>query len=244
MKCEQCGGEFSASGQETNCPFCGSALTLEPETDGTGDSWEGRDSFFDLAALFRMVGDVLLSPGETFSRMRRAGDMGSPLLFGVALGTISMLVGLVMNFFLQSLGFLGSQGEMKEALLSTGIILFLAATSPVWVALGLFISSAIYHVVLLFVGGAKSGFEATFRVVAYVGGATSLIQIIPLCGGVVAAVWNIVAAVIGLREIHDTTTGKALLAVLLPIVFCCTCVTFFVFFVLGTGFLAALSQFE
>jgi len=44
---------------------------------------------------------------------------------------------------------------------------------------------------------------------------------IPFCGGMIAGVWNIVLEIIGLARAHETDTGKAVLAVLLPIIVCC-----------------------
>jgi hypothetical protein len=44
---------------------------------------------------------------------------------------------------------------------------------------------------------------------------------IPFCGGWIAMVWNIVVEIIGLARSHEIDTGKAALAVLLPIMVCC-----------------------
>ena len=37
----------------------------------------------------------------------------------------------------------------------------------------------------------------------------------------IAVVWNIVLECIGLARAHETDTGKAVMAVLLPIIVCC-----------------------
>ena len=46
-------------------------------------------------------------------------------------------------------------------------------------------------------------------------------SMIPICGGFIAAVWNIVLECVGLGRAHEIDTGKAVLAVLLPIIVCC-----------------------
>ncbi len=52
----------------------------------------------------------------------------------------------------------------------------------------------------------------------------ALFQIVPILGGLVGLVWQIVANIIALRELHQTTTGKAAAAVLVPyLLFCCCC---------------------
>ena len=67
----------------------------------------------------------------------------------------------------------------------------------------------------MMVKGAKPGFEATFRVVAY-GYSANIFMVIPFCGGILPLVWAVVLSIIGLREAHETTGGKAAFAVFLP----------------------------
>ena len=98
-----------------------------------------------------------------------------------------------------------------------GYILFV----PVIVIVGMFIGSGILHLCLMIVGGAKKPFETTFRVVCFSSGSTYLLSMIPFCGGMIAGVWNIVLECIGLARAHEIDTGKAVLAVLLPLIVCC-----------------------
>jgi hypothetical protein len=46
-------------------------------------------------------------------------------------------------------------------------------------------------------------------------------MIVPLCGGLVAGIWDIVLRCIGLARAHETDTCRAVLAVLLPVIVCC-----------------------
>ena len=73
----------------------------------------------------------------------------------------------------------------------------------------------------MIVGGANQPFETTFRVFAFTQGSTGPLQIIPLCGGLIAGVWAIVCYCIGLARAHETDTGRAVLAVFLPLIVCC-----------------------
>ena len=54
--------------------------------------------------------------------------------------------------------------------------------------IGLFIGAAIVHLCLMIVGGANKTFEATFRVLAFSQGSTGPLQMIPVCGGLIAGV--------------------------------------------------------
>jgi hypothetical protein len=93
--------------------------------------------------------------------------------------------------------------------------------SPLFVVIGLFIGSAILHLCLMLVGGANRPFETTFRVVCFTAGSANLFSMIPICGGFVALIYSIVLECIGLSRAHQTTTGKALMAIFLPMVACC-----------------------
>jgi hypothetical protein len=73
----------------------------------------------------------------------------------------------------------------------------------------------------MLVGGANRPFETTFRVVCFTAGAANLFSMIPMCGGLIAAVYNVVLECIGLSRAHQTTTGKALMAIFLPLIVCC-----------------------
>jgi hypothetical protein len=103
----------------------------------------------------------------------------------------------------------------------SGYVAFLLVVAvPVLVFLSIVIWSVLLHVSLFLVGGANRDFEATFRVVCYSSG-PNLCAVVPIVGGLVALVWTLCLAVIGLREVHQTTTTKAVFAVLLPVVVCC-----------------------
>ena len=92
---------------------------------------------------------------------------------------------------------------------------------PVLIVICLFIGSAVVHLCLMIVGGANQSFETTFRVLAFSQGSTGPLQIIPICGGLIAGVWALVCNCIGLARAHETDTGRAVLAVFLPLIVCC-----------------------
>jgi hypothetical protein len=83
---------------------------------------------------------------------------------------------------------------------------------------GLYIVAGVLHVVLLILRGANRGYGATLRVFCFSAG-PQLFTIVPFIGPAVGGVWSLVVTVIGLREVHKTTTGKAVAAVLLPTFF-------------------------
>ena len=89
--------------------------------------------------------------------------------------------------------------------------------APIGGVIGVFVVAVIAHLLVrLVVGATNAGFGATFRVVAYTS-VTSLVSWIPFVGGLLA-LYGIYLAVVGIREMHNTTTGKALVVVLLPVI--------------------------
>jgi hypothetical protein len=159
------------------------------------------------------------------------------LLAALAGGAVATLFGLIGNA--SSLAVLEQMmGKMpaEEAALLRKILPFfgggMAALQfvilPIWILLRMFLGAAIVHVVLLMFGGAKRGFNATLTVVAFSMG-VHLLAAVPLCGGIVAGVWQLVLLVLGLAAIHRTDVWKAAVAVIAPIVLCCCCVGVSVF---------------
>ena len=90
--------------------------------------------------------------------------------------------------------------------------------SPLWLLIGLYIVAAVVHVVLLVVRAANQGYNVTLRVFCFSAG-PQLFTIVPFIGPAVGGIWTLVITVIGLREAHKTSTGKAVAAVLLPTFF-------------------------
>jgi hypothetical protein len=66
------------------------------------------------------------------------------------------------------------------------------------------------------VRGGKSGFEATFRVVAY-SQATRVWSVIPFVGGPIGWVWRTIVQIIGLKEAHEVGYTRIVLAFLIPL---------------------------
>ena len=224
-----------AGGEATSPP--GTTQVLQPRS---GLPWEHRETrgFFNAFAETLMM--VLTKPGTAFSVMRTEGGLGGPLLYAVIGGAVGAIVAFVFSLVLSSFGLLQTRedtmGMMMGMTLSwMGFLIRLAA-----VALAPFIFAALVHVSLMLLGGAKKTFETTFRVIAFAQGSTAPLQLIPCCGGLAALVWNIVANSIGIARAHEIDTGRATLAVLLPLIVCCG--AGFVLMVFVFGGISAMSH--
>lgn len=189
-----------------------------------GFPWEERAQRGFLAALIETVRIVLLEPSKAFATMPAVGGLGAPLFFFVLCATVGGLAGLVYQMVLTAVNPTAGgpeQQALARALASTAVLGSTIMILPFFFAALAFISSAFTHLALMIVGGAKKSFEATFRVTCYAGGSTSVLNLLPVCGGLAAWIWNIVIMVLGLSEVHGISKARALIAVLLPTLVCC-----------------------
>lgn len=250
MRCQSCGNDFEDAGGAT-CPYCsgGSATTgvsrsvrlssadpgeqtpphQPPAPEPDGPPWERQRS---LSALLDTLKGVLIEPGETFRYASRTAGLGPALLFGLILGLAGSWISIFWQYFLGAAfgGGLGSSQLASELppeladLLNFGgpmMLLIGLAMAPVLLLIGMFLWSAVVHLMLLLLGGASHGYEATFRTIAYCSGATALFQAVPFCGSWIGGIWSLVAQILCLKEMHNISGGKATAAVLLPLVLCC-----------------------
>ena len=168
---------------------------------------EGGD--YDLSnpvnSFIDVVRRLVFQPGSFFAGLPRRGNLINPLVFALICYEISAILG----------GLLGLAGGEPDRGLETFVASIIAA--PIGGAVGLLILSGILHLLVrLIVGGGNSGFGATFRVASYAT-VVNLVGWIPIVGSLVALVYAIYLSTVGIREMHETTTGKAALIVLIPV---------------------------
>jgi hypothetical protein len=222
--------------------------TLPPPPGGLPPSaalpWE-QPGYPALEGLYETAKLFLTAPSQAFARMSPAGTLGRPLLYAVIFGWLGIIAsqayslafrGAIHNLLSGLPGYSSRLAFGFPVAATVGIMVL----APIFVLLGIFIWSAIVHLFLMLVGGAKTGFASTVRVVAY-SSTVQIVQVIPLCGGTIAAVWALVLYIIGLAIAHRTTQGKSALAVLLPLALCCVCVAILVA-AFGAAIMAAIGH--
>lgn len=186
-----------------------------------GLPWDRRQELGLVTAFFETLKLVLLSPGTAFTAMKPEGGLAEPLIFALLGCSIGCVVYFLYSLLLSSFGIMGDRNALA-GLTGMGIgAVFILLFIPVFVTFGLFLGAAVVHLCLMLVGGAKRTFETTFRVVCFSAGATYPLMIVPICGGAISGIWCLVAECIGLGRAHQTTTGRAVLAVFLPVIICC-----------------------
>ncbi|WP_298666087.1 YIP1 family protein [uncultured Methanofollis sp.] len=171
----------------------------------------------------------LMDPAETF-RNAQSDDLGEAFkYFAIILAINSVLSGLLVMAGVgaateipgMALGIAGSFASGIAAIVGTfigGII-------------GLFIGGIIVHIfVALIIGG--NGIEQTIKALIYGATPGMLLGWIPFIG-IIGGLWSLVLYIIGIRELHDTTTGKAAVAVLLPVIILVALLVMLAFVVAG-----------
>jgi hypothetical protein len=207
----------------------------------SGLPWDERQRKGFFNAFIETLQMVLTRPAEAFTVMKREGGFGEPLIYGVVGGSVGAIVAFLFSILFRSFGMFADQRNPLNAMAGMGIgsIGFLIL-APLFIAIGLFVVAAVVHLCLMIVGGANQPFETTFRVLAFTHGSTGVLELIPVCGGLIALVWAIVVNCIGLGRAHETDTGRAVLAVFLALVVCCGLPSLLLLFT-GVG-LAGLSH--
>ncbi len=229
VTCPSCRQSFELPDRETEHAFGASDGKPEfshPDTasaDGKNDirtqsPWENRAGLGLWKAIFETLKEVLFSPGLFFRRLQFEGSRSDPLAFGLLTGSIGGMFSMFWQLLITSGGMLFLVDAMTGRHSLALVFLAVSLVIPIFVLIGLFISSAVWHLFLLLFRGAGNGFEATFRLVCYSQSA-QVFGIIPFVGGWVSIIWQIVVQIIGLKEIHETAYSRVILAFLIPFVF-------------------------
>ncbi len=225
--------KIPAGARWTTCPQCkhrfefpltGPVFDFEKEGEGAGGvqvgremtPWENRSELGIWQGIYQTFKAVLFSPEMLFRTMSFKGGIKEPLAFGLLLGSIGAMLGLFWHFLMMSGSLLEMVqeliGQFNIALVFSGLLIF----SPLFVIIILFVTSGILHLSLLLVRGGKNGFEATFRVISY-SQAIQVLGLIPFIGGLIGGLWVLVVQVIGIREIHETSYLRVIIAFLIPL---------------------------
>ena len=147
-----------------------------------------------------MVRAVVTQPVAFFASIPRHGTYQGPLAFALIGTGISAILGgiLAMTTGLSVAGFISA-----------------IVTDLIAEAIGVFVVAAIAQLLVIWiVGSTNSGYGASFRVVTYAS-VTSLVSWIPVIGPLLS-LYGIYLGIVGIREVHQTTTNKAAMVVLIP----------------------------
>jgi hypothetical protein len=216
--------DFNTGSGSTEGPGGSSRGPSTPPPRTSGVAQGGEFNYTDpVQSFISTVQRVALQPADFYRGILRQGDFINPLIFAIICYEVSAILGGIIAVAFGNQGFGG---------FIASIIL-----APIGTAIALFIGAGILHLlVMLIVGSRNGGFEATFRVGAY-SSVVNLVSWIPFIGWI-ASLYGVYLAIVGVREVHGTTTGKAALVVLIP----AAVVLLLVFLVIGAAAFFIFSQ--
>ena len=169
-----------------------------------------------IKSFVGVVRRIVLHPVRFFAELPKQGNFLNPLVFALICSEIlAILRGVLIMLLVVGAGAQGGQRFLEgvSRLLGVEATLSLVAIGPIIIMpvlapIGLLITTSILHVVVRLVVGAESpGIKATFRVPSYAA-VTNLISWVPIIS-VLALLYSAYLQVVGIREMHETTTGKA-----------------------------------
>lgn len=231
-QCTNCGAELTEG--MAVCPSCGQPIVPSesvpvgsvspPLSAGNDPPWETTGTPI-VQAWVDTVRLLITQPDNFFKGLPPTpGRWLKPYLFALICSYIGGIAGLVYSF-LFNFGLLSMLPPQMRGMvfLATrsglvGVIFF----TPFILAIGLLIGTLLFHLMMVILKASSHTLEATYRVVSY-SYVASLSGIIPFIGGLIQAIWMIVLLILGLREVHRTSTGKAAGAVLIPVMVCVLC---------------------
>jgi hypothetical protein len=179
--------------------------------------WEDMENLGFFKAFFQTIRGVLFHPKEFFSKIPTHKGMAQPLIFALITGAL----GGVFALFYQGIviGYIASFFPQRGGDLLAGIgslTIWSVIQIPLVIIISLFLLSGILHICIMITSRVRKDFQATFRVMAY-SNSLEILAILPLLWPIIPF-WTVAVWVIGMREVHRTTTARATLAVFLPLI--------------------------
>lgn len=240
--CRHCGARVAPGGASpAPDPARTAAAAAGAAQEAWTNPWEQRGDRGPVAAFAETLQQSLFRPVSFFRGTAPDRGAGAALLYAVLVGTISIVVALLWQHALgdqlpvEYSGRFMSFFDNRAAL--AGVSVFL----PIGIAVGNLLWAGVLHVSLAVLGGARGTYTTTLKSVCYSSSATAF-NVFPVCGAAIGGVWQVVVQVIGLRELHRTTTTRAFWAWFLP--FCVAmCIAGAVFVALMFGMMKVFMEF-
>jgi hypothetical protein len=165
------------------------------------------------------VKGFLLEPSKTFDALKEEPLEEALKYYTVIAAIHSALRALLLAFAGNLVGTmmgLGNMGMMMGAGTGIGAAITFFVMFMIFAIVGAFIGGAILHFFVYIVGG-RRGVAQTIKAGMYGSTPSLLFGWIPLIV-FLAIIWSLVTEIIGIRQLHELTTGKAILVVILPII--------------------------
>lgn len=171
--------------------------------------WESGEGF--IRSFLKTVWESLFSPSTFFKKTAFGEGYWAPLIYGLITGIIGNGCAILWVWL-----FMAQLIPTDSIPFNYSLSVFqVIAPLPFQQAFAIFVGSAIIHLCLMLVKGNNNGYKTTFRAICY-SYSGYLFGIIPFIGLIIGNIYVFILTIIGVKQGHGISTGKAVLAVLLP----------------------------
>jgi hypothetical protein len=173
-----------------------------------------------VLSIVERIKGFLFSPSKTFDAAKEDTVGDTFKYFVVILAIYAVLVAIIaavaFSLFAGMFGMFGAPAMPAGA--AMGPLVAVGAFIGILVGgiIGIFIFGLWTHLWIYLVGGRK-GVEQTIKAVMYGETPSLLLGWIPIFN-VIAWIWALIVSIIGVRQLHGLSTGKAILAVILALI--------------------------
>lgn len=186
--------------------------------------WEISEGVGEYPAA---VKSLLMEPSEFLRQVDPVQAVGRAAVFALISFVIAGAAQVIWSLVLGGLqiglaGMAEENGAMAGPLIQMLTNVGSGVAYPVFGFIGIFIGAGIAHFFLMLLGGANQGYMTSVKAYMYAT-APYVLNVVPICGPIVGGIWSMVISIVALAELHRTSTGKAVGAVLLPMLLCCVC---------------------
>lgn len=159
------------------------------------------------------IAGFIARPVETF-RAARDETFGDAVVYFIALLIVNAVLSAIIGYLgLRAAGLFGAPSAGAGGV-GAMVTVFIAAV--VLGVIGLAVGSILLHIGVLVMGG-RGGIIQTFKAVVYGLTPYYLLGWIPVVG-LLAALWALIVEILGIRELHEMSTERAIVAWVISIV--------------------------
>lgn len=169
--------------------------------------------------FFEKMKGLLLEPSKTFDALKEEPLDGAVKYYICIAAVYSALIAIMLGFAGSLFGSMmgaGNLGMMIGAGAGIGAAITFFVVFMVMAVAGAFIGGAILHI-FVYIAGGRKGMTRTIKAGMYGSTASLLFGWLPFIN-IIAAIWSLVTEIIGIRQLHEITTGRAILAMVLPLI--------------------------
>lgn len=159
--------------------------------------------------LIETVKGMIVAPVQTMQDQDKS-TVQDTLIYYLEISLIFSLLTTIISAVLTSAGF-----QTTVDLQTPSSLLIYPVALIVGMFIALVVLTLIFHLCARIVGG-DGALTDTMRTIVLSSTPVAVIGWIPVIGSIIADIWSLVLLVIGIREYHHLSTGRAAIAVLIP----------------------------